>query len=190
MREEELDVYLWSTGTTESSIIVSEPGRYYVNAWADCYFGSDTIIISLFREPVLGTIDDTIICTGDQARLEYRGAEFYYHWSTGETGCCIEVAEAGAYIVEAMDKCDNRQSDTVNVLTTACEDCFLIPNAFTPNSDGVNDQFKPITQCIFSSYRMSIYDRRGQRIFISYRSEDGWDGTVRALPAHVGDYYY
>ncbi|PCJ82408.1 MAG: hypothetical protein COA57_13335 [Flavobacteriales bacterium] len=58
-----------------------------------------------------------------------------------------------------------------------------IPNAFTPNGDGINDYFFPKGVGIepVKEYKLLIFDRWGDLIFDSYRLDDPWDGTARAM---------
>ena len=59
-----------------------------------------------------------------------------------------------------------------------------VPNAFTPDGDGVNDVFLPILHAYDSwQYELYIYDRWGQIIFESFAPHIGWDGTVKGVPA-------
>jgi len=53
-----------------------------------------------------------------------------------------------------------------------------IPNAFTPNSDGLNEVFKPEISCFetLKSYKMHVYDRWGNIIFQSSDYAAGWNG--------------
>ena len=53
---------------------------------------------------------------------------------------------------------------------------FYIPNAFSPNSDGVNDVFKG-TGIGIKTYTLMVYDRWGNLVFTSNDLETGWDGT-------------
>lgn len=54
---------------------------------------------------------------------------------------------------------------------------FFVPNAFTPDGDGVNDGFKPsILGHVPGSYKMEIYDRWGKRIFETDNENESWDG--------------
>ena len=67
---------------------------------------------------------------------------------------------------------------------------FFIPNAFTPNGDGINDllyfkaNFEPKT------FEVAIYNRRGEQVYHSRNMENGWDGTLqgRELPGEVYSY--
>jgi len=61
---------------------------------------------------------------------------------------------------------------------------FNIPNAFTPNGDGLNDTFRPVTDYDrFSKYNMVIYNSWGQRIFETTNPAEGWNG--KDAPAGV-----
>lgn len=80
---------------------------------------------------------------------------------------------------------------TVTVVQLACEEPFIfIPNAFTPNGDGVNDVFF-IRGNNFDELYLAIFNRWGQRIFESNSADIGWDGTFDGapLPPDVYGYY-
>jgi len=70
---------------------------------------------------------------------------------------------------------------------------IYIPNAFSPNDDGINDFFEVITQNTDPSYfRLMIFDRGGQIVFETNRVEDTWDGKdMRSgKPLRNGIYQY
>jgi len=66
---------------------------------------------------------------------------------------------------------------------------LFVPNAFSPNSNGFNEIFAPKGQYIFN-YQLEIYNRWGERIFISNECLGGWDGTYKNEPVEEGLYYY
>jgi gliding motility-associated-like protein len=68
-------------------------------------------------------------------------------------------------------------------------DCFYIPDAFTPNDDGINDVYE--ISSIFSRkpIELSIYDKLGSLIFFS-NEELKWDGTYKNRKCQAGKYYY
>jgi gliding motility-associated-like protein len=67
---------------------------------------------------------------------------------------------------------------------------YLIPNAFSPNGDGINDVWN---LPFITSYRkcvVQIFDRYGRLLFTSYGYQKPWDGTFNGKPLNVGTYYY
>lgn len=66
---------------------------------------------------------------------------------------------------------------------------LFIPDAFSPNGDGVNDFFAPKGQFVDKS-RMIVYNRWGQALFETNNAMEGWDGTVNGQPAAEGTYVY
>ena len=56
---------------------------------------------------------------------------------------------------------------------------YYIPNAFTPDGDSKNDEFKPVITSgyDFFDYHLAVFDRWGELIFESYVVDYGWDGT-------------
>ncbi len=69
---------------------------------------------------------------------------------------------------------------------------FIVPNAFSPNDDGLNDYFIPVCEGIeIQKYLMLIYDRQGRLVFRSNNLEHGWDGKdPNGLPCPIGVYTY
>lgn len=74
-------------------------------------------------------------------------------------------------------------------------ECVLfIPNAFTPNGDGINDRFgiKVNPNCFMVSFNMKIFDRWGRMIFDAddYREPYWWDGNFDGNRMKEGTYTY
>lgn len=65
-----------------------------------------------------------------------------------------------------------------------------IPSAFSPNNDGINDIFKPITHCEFTEYNMKIFNRWGEKIFESLSQNNRWDGGYQGEKVDLGVYAY
>jgi len=68
---------------------------------------------------------------------------------------------------------------------------FWLPNAFSPDNNGHNDIFRPVTQrTTLEPYQLLIFDRWGQLIFSSSNPEKGWDGTFEGKLCEAGNYSY
>lgn len=66
---------------------------------------------------------------------------------------------------------------------------IFIPNAFTPNADGINDDFGvKITN--LQNYRIQIFNRYGMQLYEAKDILKRWDGTFNGKPVPVGTYYY
>lgn len=106
--------------------------------------------------------------------LEAGGGMAWYLWNTGETTESIIITLEGMYIVEMMSQAGCIGSDSVYILIN--QKCFDIPNAFTPDGDGLNDYFEAETICPIKNFRMLIYNRWGEKLFESNDISHGWDG--------------
>lgn len=97
---------------------------------------------------------------------------------------------AGSHVAEVIDAHDYTAEATA-VVTSPWKNCTVVlPSAFSPNNDGQNDIFRPKVYDAIHDYRLSIYDRWGELIFISNTPTAGWDGTRKGLPAGVQAYVY
>ncbi|MEZ4931556.1 MAG: gliding motility-associated C-terminal domain-containing protein [Saprospiraceae bacterium] len=65
----------------------------------------------------------------------------------------------------------------------------MSPRFSSPNADGINDTFQPLSNCPLINFDLKVFDRRGELV---YHSTDGmgWDGTVRGLSAQNGVYVF
>ena len=66
----------------------------------------------------------------------------------------------------------------------------LIPNAFTPNSDGINDVWEIKYLNLYPNVTVDIFSRTGQKVYFSKGYASPWDGTSRGSVLPVGTYYY
>lgn len=108
---------LWSNGSDEPVISVSEAGEYNV-----VFFGQngcnvyDTLTVSALPAAVLNLGADRILCSGSTIELSAGNNFNTYDWSTGDTTSSISISEAGAYSVSVVNSSGCSASDVVNVL--------------------------------------------------------------------------
>jgi len=69
---------------------------------------------------------------------------------------------------------------------------FMVPNAFTPNNDGINDEFfvKPTQGCEVKNYRIEIFDQYGRVVYKSKDYLSRWDGTYDGMTLNSGTYFW
>lgn len=150
---------------------------------------SKSLEIIVDENPLVAFADyDTIF--GEPGFVLDAGGDYnYYFWNTGERTSEIIINTEGLITVEigTTEMCFAK--DSVTVLWGG--EPFWLPNAFSPNGDGLNDEFKPVERYDYvQSYRLSIYNRWGEMIFETNNISQGWDGTFKGRPAPGGTYIY
>jgi gliding motility-associated-like protein len=85
------------------------------------------------------------------------------------------------YVINPVD-------GTLTIVASASE--IIIPNAFTPNGDGINDIWNIKKLDDFPQCLVSVYSRYGSLVFQSHGYAKPWDGTSNGSPVPTGTYYY
>jgi len=140
---------------------------------------------------------DTLVV--DSGYLLNAGAgHAHYLWNTGDSIESIEIYSEGMYIVEMESQMGCIGSDSVYVKLIEDElpppdPAFnlFIPNAFSPDGDGVNDVFRVEGDgSRIYNLQTRIYDRWGGLVFSSSGIENGWDGKKNGKDCPGGVYVY
>lgn len=127
---------------------------------------------------------DTTYCTIDNLRLEVEDVFDIYRWNDQSTGNSLTVHVPGLYWVEAVSGgCIVRDSIRILEDEFNCICRVYAPNVFSPNDDGVNDRWRPVSRCPLQDYELLIFNRWGGLVFQSKDPSEGWSG--RDLPAGV-----
>lgn len=126
-----------------------------------------------------------------EVRVEGGTSPYTYAWANlpSETGAAIEGVKNGTYQVLVTDANDCKDSATAIVVYDNCCNLF-IPDAFTPNRDGLNDQARILVKGDFKLEIFAIYNRFGERVFYTNDLSKGWDGMYKATIADLGTYNY
>lgn len=134
--------------------------------------------------------NDTTLCQGDTMTLKMSGSNTTtYLWSDRSTDSSIIITKAGLYYVRASNGCNSIYASK-NVAFRECHPTVYIPTAFTPNSDGLNDLFRVNVAGRVKSFSLVVYDRFGQRVFVSKDPAKGWDGTIKYKKQNTGLYVW
>ena len=98
--------------------------------------------------------------------------------------------EPGNYrAVVGMSNSHDCQLDSVEFLISVSESMLTVPNVFTPNGDGMNDEFRVVYRSI-KEFHCWVYNRWGHKVYEWTDPAKGWDGTIGGKPAAEGAYYY
>ncbi|MFW6268053.1 MAG: gliding motility-associated C-terminal domain-containing protein [Marinilabiliaceae bacterium] len=128
---------------------------------------------------------------------ESQGDVTALEWTFGDAGKSVDrdprfvFTEAGKDSVTL--KVVNRDSGCEDVsdphIVTVMESALDVPNVFTPNGDGINDEFRVSFRSL-KEFEMVIFNRWGRKVYESTDPEEGWDGTVGGKIGAPGVYFY
>lgn len=93
------------------------------------------------------------------------------------------------YRVTAFKKGNTAVQSQSNYATVIPAATLFVPNAFTPNEDGINEKFGVVGQSI-GKFNMKIYNVWGEVVYETNNPNDGWDGTFKGKASPVGTYIY
>ena len=162
-----------------------------------------TIFLNLLVNPapiINAVVDSSIIQKGKQVQLNVEATEAYnYVWENDnisnpliQNPTAIITAPVW-FVVEAENpktNCKRVDSVFVDVLILPCnKDYIYIPNAFTPNNDGINDIFRVRSNNLLKG-TLIIFDRWGNKVFESDDINIGWDGFYKGNKQQVETYGY
>ena len=193
----------------------SDPLQYYRIAakWAQC---SKLSYLSDVTEPLVLTAQRN----HTKIDLSWPSYSFFngilkeyrvYIQIEGKEPELIETTQATSYVYDMAGKDYEESSDhicffvegeetadpdNVNLQLVSDRHCFLIdteinmPEAFTPNNDGLNDKIRPVFNRRPLEYVYIVYDRWGKKIFETHSPDEGWDGRSNLGKADEGIYMY
>lgn len=184
--------YLWNTGSTDRTITVSGTGNYSVTVVDDNHCkGTDSVIISTILPVPSGFLpSDTAICSYGNLVIRPLGPFKNYLWIDNQLTSTLAVTKPGTYWLQVTDFNDCVGSDTINVIQKDCMEGFYIPNAFTPNMDGINDVYKPMIFGRLQSYQFTIFNRFGQVVFKTTDVNKGWNGNLAGSIQNMESYVW
>lgn len=173
------DFYAWSNGSNSSTATVNDEGEISVTVTDNgCASFAETEVI-LQPLPEINLSETTLtICEGDRV---FVSPEILFAdsiaWNHGTDIESIWIEEAGNYVLVAQNICGTSELQ-VELLTEDCSHYLFIPNAFSPNEDGINDLLE-ISAVNFIETEIQIFSRDGQ---IVYQTTDvlnnKWNGAV------------
>lgn len=118
----------------------------------------------------------------------YKGSELFLRRSEAQHR--YTFTEPGNYrVVLYASNSYNCEIDSVEFDVSVSESMLTVPNVFTPNGDGTNDEFRVVYRSI-KEFHIWVYNRWGKLVYKSDDPAKGWDGNINGRPAAAGAYYY
>lgn len=150
----------------------------------------DTILLA---EGETDTLNVAVLDPNNNPPYTYNWSPFGYVTALDNNGAFLATStgQSRYYFVNVPYGTGCASYDSVLVIFIDCEDTLKIPNVFTPNDDGKNDEYFLDYSCDLVDFRFEIYNRWGRLIYESTDSDFRWDGvTSNGDEATEGVYYY
>lgn len=180
----------WSTGSTSDNITVSTAGNYKATVTSPAGCQADTSIdVSFLPNPVLN-MNDTSICTYKRQAITLTAPAGFaqYEWN-GETGSQThQVSQPQKVSLTVTDANGCQATREINVVEQCPE--IYIPNAFTPNHDGINDTWNVEGLENDPSVVVRVVNRYGAIVYESKGYGTQWNGECAGQKMPAGVYYY
>lgn len=136
---------------------------------------------------------DEVMFENTTSKTEKLNNWVWYAWDNEAFGTNKTMAgkifeDAGTYPIAMVAKNVYGCSDTIVKLVKISEDFnIFVPNAFSPNSDGLNDTFIPTVRGL-KNYELKVFNRWGQLLFSTTNPANGWDALFDGKECEIGVY--
>lgn len=148
----------------------------------------DTVIVKVEKIIANAGPRDTSIVVNQPLQLNGTGGDIF-QWSPPDglsdpniANPVAMLSDSQQYILKVQNISGCTAFDTINVKVFKVQPDLYVPNAFTPNGDGLNDIFKPIPIGMKSITYFRVYNRLGQLMYSTNQMNEGWDGTFKGNP--------
>lgn len=194
-----------SLGSGETiSVIPSSSGTFFARSESGCSFSECvSVTVNVKESPdASASVITKADCSGVlvNCKNESVNADSYV-WSFNDGSSSTEVnaehyfAYNSGFQVSLAAINDNGCKDSFNIKnSSAALDWFqlVIPNVFTPNNDGVNDELKISSEAAINNcFSLRVFNRWGNEIYSTNNMDSGWNGTVsNGQKSEPGTYFY
>jgi gliding motility-associated-like protein len=207
-------VYSWQPATGLNNPNIANPiaaptaTTTYTLTGADdknCFSDTKEVTINVYPIPAFNILDSLITLNlGSKDTLQTTSSPdvIRWEWSPPKWLDCINCAEPViqpkgeiTYTARASNEAGCSVADQVTIKMVCNGSNIFVPNTFSPNSDGMNDQFFPRANADISIRSLRIFNRWGQLIFEKINPQinnpvDGWDGKYQNNIMPEGVYVY
>ncbi|MES2560748.1 MAG: T9SS type B sorting domain-containing protein [Bacteroidota bacterium] len=196
--------YLWSNGETDSTIrikLITDTLLKVIISDTICGLWSDSFDVSIKAaiKPIMSITSDV------RSVFRNQPVNIYYHGSSNDklnwqidksntsnpfgNGINIRFNDTGEAVIKVISVNPLGCIDSAFQKVEIRDEEIFFPTAFTPNGDGLNDLFKPQGLGV-KEFRLSVFNRWGQTIFMTKDPDVGWDGTADGVPVQTDVYSY
>lgn len=182
------DAIVWDNRVTTNTTSFSNEGTYIVTAINGTCNATDQVAVKIIEYPVSElnkALERQLICFEELDTVLTINAgsnsTYNYQWNTGENTSMIAPLNEGTYNVSITAHYGDSTFCSIQdriTLTNYCPWSLYVPNAFTPDDDGLNDVFYAKGSNLVE-FNLRVYDRWGLLVFESDDVNHGWDGTFR-----------
>ena len=192
--------YQWSNGETTKSIRVNKAGKYWLETGSDCSKASDTIEVFVLDRtmpqynitPKTGKVGDQFSFASLNSNLTGLSWQIDGKFFTNSATFMHSFSAPGryriGYLILDENGCRFQDSTFIEIteipviITPANKPNYYVPNSFTPNGDGINDEFGPIGTGL-KSFNLQVYDRWGRLLF--NENNTYWKGLNLSVDRYV-----
>jgi gliding motility-associated-like protein len=184
----------WQDGSSAPEQDIHAAGVYFFQARdQNCIWNSDTLHVSRIKPlPVFSLGGDRRDCFRENLVLRGPGGMVAYRWERdgellSEDSVCY-FSLPGEFHLTVTDSQLCSYTDKVLVMAENCPEVY-IPEAFSPNGDGMNEVWK-IFGLNIGELSVDVFNAWGEVVFSGRGKESQWDGTFRDLPCPAGAYQF
>ena len=173
-------IYEWTNGSSDSFLAVSQGGTYEISVTDSTGQCMESYVFQVSETPYnpadIFVYPQIEICLEGQNSFSFPVEYAPYTFTDGtEMPLNYEATQSEVLNFSYSDGCYT-YTDSLFILVESCLCPVWVPNAFTPDEDGLNDFFKPELECEVYDYQMIIFNRWGKEIFKSSDINMPWRG--------------
>lgn len=179
----------WNNNVTTDELTVSESGTYAVtitNEQCAIFLESEVEYLQL---PEVNLGPNQQLCLREVVELDASGV---YNdsiiWNDGSEEFERTITTSGIYEVITWNQCGEAQ-DEVELIFDDCDYALYIPNAFTPDGDGLNEVWTPVGLNLVE-FEIEVFNRWGHSVWRSTQLGEAWDGSDNSGAYYVPDGIY
>ncbi|MCO6495495.1 MAG: PKD domain-containing protein [Bacteroidetes bacterium] len=145
---------------------------------------SSSQVTQVYPAPSVFLGSDTMLCKYESLEFDVSFWNSTYEWQDRNKEAKYLVKRPGLYKVTVTNFCGS-VSDSVYVEYGEYNCRLYLPTSFSPNKDGLNDYYNPITYDV-ESFHIQIFNRWGQMVYDGTQNDPGWDGSYMGMPCEPG----